>query len=96
MIEEFKSISEINTDLVEGKLLIMAMAILTTIDYEDIKKNEYGCGSHPDVVLAKIVELTNKVYYEDEWKSSEVKRNRDVKINKILESLNFRNSYPNK
>lgn len=82
--------------MVEGKLLIMAMAILTTIDYEDIKKNEYGGGSHPDVVLAKIVELTNKVYYEDEWKSSEVKRNRDVKINKILESLNFRNSYPNK
>lgn len=85
MIEEFKSISEINTDSVEGKLLIMAMAMLTTIDYEDIKNNEYGGMSHPDDVLAKIVELTNKVYYEDEWKSSEVKRNRDVKINRILE-----------
>lgn len=41
--------------------------------------------SHPDDVLDKIVELTNKVYYEDEWKSSEIKRNREVKINKILE-----------
>ena len=85
MIEEFKSISEINTNLAEGKLLMMAMAILTSVDHEDIKNHEYGGMSHPDDVLAKIVELTNKVYYENEWKSEEIKRSRDSKINRILE-----------
>ena len=85
MIDQFKSISEINLESVEGKLLLMSIAILTSIDHEDIKNNEYGGMSHPDDVLAKIVELTNKVYYEDEWKSEETKRNRENKINRILE-----------
>ena len=71
MIEEFKSISEINTNLVEGKLLMMAMAILTSIDHEDIKNHEYGGMSHPDNVIAKIVELTSLL-----WKWVEIWRNK--------------------
>lgn len=34
MIDQFKSISEINTESVEGKLLLMSIAILTSIDCE--------------------------------------------------------------
>ncbi len=53
----------------EGKLLIAALAILTTIDNEDIGKGgRYGRYCTPFEVLDKVVDLANKIYYEEDYK----------------------------
>ena len=80
------SISDIS-DNVDGKLLMMALAILTSLTKEDIDNNRWGGWVHPDIAFRQVVELANKVYYEEEWKSEEIKReirrNRDNKLNEI-------------
>ena len=81
---EYKRISEFNGNTPEGKLLLSAIAILTSIDVEDIKSNKWGGMTHPDDALEQIVELTNKIYYEDEWNLEQQRIKRDKKISQIL------------
>lgn len=50
-----KSISEINTDTVEGKLLIAAMAKISTESQTD---------KEPDEILAQVQKLANYIYKE--------------------------------
>ena len=78
------SISDIDHNEVDGKLLMMALAILTSIDENDIKEKTWGGWVHPDIAFQQVVELANKVYYEEEWKAEEIKRNRNNKLNEIL------------
>ena len=78
------SISDIDHNEVDGKLLMMALAILTSIDENDIKEKTWGGWEHPDIAFQQVVELANKVYYEEEWKAEEIKRNRNNKLNEIL------------
>jgi hypothetical protein len=39
----------------------------------------------PDKVMEQIVELANKIFYEEEWKLEQERIKRDKKINQILE-----------
>jgi hypothetical protein len=80
----YKNIRDFNDNSPEGKLLLMALAILTSINVEDIKDNKWGGMVHPDDALMKVQDLTNQIYYEEEWKMEQIKIKRDTKINKIL------------
>jgi hypothetical protein len=82
---DYKKISDFNGDTLEGKLLLSAIAILTSIDQEDIKSCKWGGMTSPDTVMEQIVELTNKIFYEEEWKLEQERIKRDKKINQILE-----------
>ena len=78
------SISDID-DVVDSKLLMMALAILTSLTKEDIENNIWGGWVQPDIAFRQVVELANKVYYKEEWEAAEkIKRNRDNKLNQIL------------
>ncbi len=77
---------DINTD--EGRLLLSALSILTSISEDDIRKSKWGGTIHPDNAMVKIVDLANKIFYEKEY-ASEKKRKRKEKnrtrlINNIL------------
>ena len=79
----YKNIKDIK-DNEEGKLLLMAIAILTSINSKDIKSNKWGGMIHPDDALMKVQDLTNEVYYEEEWRSEQIKIIRNNKINSII------------
>ncbi len=81
MIE--KTFNNFNTNSDEGKMLLAALSILTSISCDDIKKGMYGGSVSPDNALTKIQDLANKIYYEKEWKIEEIKRQRQEKITKI-------------
>jgi len=87
-IEKFR---EIDIDSDEGKLLIASIAVLTSIDAEQIKRKRWGGMISPDQAHEKIVELANRIFFEEEYKT-EVKRKRKEKrrtrlINKILKKV---------
>ena len=79
-----KSIRDFNDNSPEGKLLLDAISILTSINVEDIKDNKWGGMVHPDNALLKIQDIANRIYYEEEWKAEQIKIKRDTKINSIL------------
>lgn len=80
----YKTIADFNSDTPEGKLLLTAISILTSVDNEDIKSCKWGGMTHPDTAMEQIVELANKIFYEKEWKLEQERIKRDNKINKIL------------
>ncbi len=80
----YKTIKDFNGDSPEGKLLLAAIAVLTSVDHEDIKSCKWGGMTHPDTAMEQIVELANKIFYEEEWKLEQERIKRDNKINSII------------
>lgn len=80
------TIRDIN-ESTEGKLLIAAIAILTSIDKEDIREGKWGGMVHPDDAFQRIVDLANRIYYEEEWKIEQVKIKRNDKLNSIVSKV---------
>jgi len=78
-----KKISEL-PDTEVTKLLITAVAVLTSISEADIEEEMWGGTVQPDDAIKQIVELANKLYYFDEWESDEKSKERIEKINKIV------------
>jgi len=70
-----KSLKEIDTNNDEGKMLIAAMAMLTTTSYSN---------STPNEVLDKIVELSNSIYRADFLQTIEFRKD---KLNRIVKSI---------
>lgn len=82
MINTYKICDIPSTD--EGKVLMASIAILTSLDNDDLKNNLWGGMVHPDDALERVIELANKIFYEEEWKSEQILKERDCKLNKIL------------
>lgn len=68
----------------EGKLLLAAIAILTSIDPEHIKNNKWGGSISPQQAMDQLLDLANKTYYKEEWEVEQIKLERDKKINDLL------------
>jgi len=83
--EKYKKFTKFNQDSVEGKLLMSAMAILSSIDKKDICDGKYGGMNHPDVVMENVWNLANRIFYETEYKDWKFIEERDKKINDILQ-----------
>lgn len=81
-IEKFNDFSD-KTD--EGKLLLAAISILTSISEEDIKSNKWGGMITPDTAFKQIKDLANMIYYIDEWRSYKISSERNIKIKDILD-----------
>jgi hypothetical protein len=79
-----KTIKDINDKTEEGKLLLMAISILTSIKPDDIKSNKWGGMVRPDDALTKVQDLANEIYYEEEYKAEKKRIMRNDKINSIL------------
>lgn len=69
----------------EGKMLLSAIAILTTLSKEDIDSGRFGKLSNSYSVLKEIVKLANKKYYEEEYNQHLKSTQRDKKIQEIIE-----------
>ena len=79
---DFKKICDINNSD-EGKILIAAIGILTSINRDDVDKY-WGGMIHPDDALERVVDLANKIFHQEEWESEQIKEKREDLINKIL------------
>ncbi len=81
-------IKDINDDSKEGKMLLAALSILTSITPDQINENEFGGMTHPDDVIKRVANIANYVYYEEEYKRQEVIEKdiikRDLVINKLV------------
>lgn len=67
----------------EGKMLLAAIAILTSINQEDIAQCRYGGMICPEEAMEKVRDLANKIYHEKEWKINQIIEERIQKIDKI-------------
>jgi len=85
-----KQLADIDLNTPEGQLLMAAVAILTSIDHKHIKSNKWGSNLHPDKAVKQIAELANKIYYEQEWLAEEIKKDRNNKINNILNNNEYK------
>ncbi len=81
---QLKTIREFSDQTDEGKLLLAALSILTSIKPEDIKEDKWGGMVHPDKALEQIQDLANRIYYRDEWEAHKISLERDRKIIEIL------------
>jgi len=79
-VEEFR---QIDTNIDEGKLILAAISILTSIDSEQIKRKRWGGMISPDQAHDQIVELANRIFFEEEYKQIEFQNKR----NKIIEGI---------
>ena len=79
-------ISNINTDSDEGKLLLAAIAILTSITEGDIKEKKWGGMTHPDRALNQVEDLAMKIFHEEQYDRYLLTKRRDNKIHSILSS----------
>jgi hypothetical protein len=80
-----ETIRDIDDSTKEGKMLMSALAVLTSITHEQINDNEYGGNTHPDEVTERIADLTNRIYYEFEYKQLQEINKRDNAINQICQ-----------
>lgn len=69
----------------EGQMLLAALAILTSIEPKDIREGKFGGMCHPQDVFEKVLDLANKIYYEEEYKIYLKSKERDNKLNSIIE-----------
>lgn len=81
---QLNTIRELDDKTTEGKLLIAAIAILTSLQQEDIKNNTWGGLVSPDQGLSQIQDLANKIYFEKEWQAEEKSKERNRKIEQTL------------
>ena len=59
---EVKTIKDFSDESKEGKLLLAALSILTSLD---IDENKWGGMTHPDDALRRVADIANKIYYEE-------------------------------
>lgn len=86
--EKYKHFQNFDPDsTVEGMLLMAALVVLTSIDKEDICEGRYGGMNHPDTVMENLWDLTNKIYFEKEYKSFLLTESRNKKINDLIDPL---------
>ena len=83
---ELKNISDFSDNSNEGKLLMAALAILTSIDVHDIKKNKWGGMMSPNKALKKVQDLANKIYFNDEYYQYFNAIERDKKLDKLFKT----------
>jgi hypothetical protein len=63
--QEYKNFQRFDPDSTyEGKLLMAAIAVLTSIDKKDICEGKYGGSNHPDVVMKNLWELANYIFHQ--------------------------------
>ena len=59
MIDKYKSIKSIDDKTIEGKLLMMALAALTSLSLDDIRDKRWSVS--PDDALERVVDIANQV-----------------------------------
>jgi hypothetical protein len=79
-----KKFGDINCDTDEEKMLFAALAILTSIECDEILSGKYGGHSYIHDVLDHIREVSNKTFYPEEYEIYEKKVIRNKKINDLL------------
>lgn len=60
-------LSDIKTDSKEGKMLVAAIAILTTIEHKNIDSGRFGSSITPEDAIRELSKLANMLYYAEEY-----------------------------
>jgi hypothetical protein len=79
-------INSIDTGTDEGKLLLAALAILTSITEEDVSNKKWGGMVSPDVALERIEDLAMKIFYQSDYDKYLLTKLRDDRIDSLLNS----------
>ena len=80
-MDDAKNMLDIDINSKEGKLLVAAIAVLTTLKEEDLANKKWGRSLNAKTVLTKLSDLTNTMFtnkYRTEGiKKSKVQRHLD-------------------
>jgi len=83
--EEYKKFTNFDYEsTVEGKLLMAALSVLTSIDKKDIREGQYGGMNHPDTVMENLWDLANCIFHQKEHEEWKLVENRDKKIDILI------------
>jgi hypothetical protein len=83
--EEYKKFTNFDCEsTVEGKLLMAALSVLTSIDKKEIRKGQYGGMNHPDTVMENLWDLANYIFHQKEHEEWKLVENRDKKIDILI------------
>ena len=83
---DLNKINSINTNSDEGKLLLAALAILTSITEEDITNKKWGGFVSPTTALEGVEDLAMKIFYKEDYERWQLTKFIDDKIDSILNS----------
>lgn len=87
--EDYKNFTKFDTESIEGKLLLAALSILTSITAEQIKEGEYGGMNHPDIVTEKVWRIANYIFHQQDFeKFEEAEKISNLRDSKITDLLN--------
>jgi len=64
-MENVNDVKEIDINTKEGKLLIAAIAVLTTVRPDDLHENKWGRSLNYNTALAKLSEMTSKMFQKN-------------------------------
>jgi len=79
--------SLIDTNIDEGKILLAAISILTSIDEEDIKRKRFGGMVSPDQAYQTVVDLANRIFHEFEYKNEKKRKRKESKRNRLITKI---------
>ena len=79
--------SLIDTNIDEGKILLAAISILTSIDEEDIKRKRFGGMVSPDQAYKTVVDLANRIFYEFEYKNEKKRKRKESRRNRLITKI---------
>lgn len=65
-----------STESEEGKMLLAALAMMTG--------NPEWSSKTPDTVTNEVINLANQIFYEEEWKSDQIRKKRSDSVDNIL------------
>lgn len=81
------SIRDIDDSTKEGKMLMAALSVLTSISHEQIDEHEYGGHTHPDDATERIANLANYIYYTEEYKRLELVKESSIKRDNTIDNI---------
>ena len=61
-MQDIKDVKDIDIESKEGKLLVAALVVLTTMRTDDLVTNKWGRSLNANIALNKLSEITNKMF----------------------------------
>jgi len=61
-MQDIKDVKDIDIESKEGKLLVAALVVLTTMRTDDLVTNKWGRSLNANISLNKLSEITNKMF----------------------------------
>lgn len=71
-MKKLEKIDDIDLSTNEGRLLISAIAVLTSLRIKNILNDEWGSGVNHEVCLEKLANISNQIFIKTEYRTDKI------------------------